>query len=66
METEQYKLEIDKYPLILTAKDIAQILKVSKPTVYEIMKRTDFPLLNINPKRVLKEHFFEWLIRNTK
>lgn len=53
------------YPLILTATELAEILKISKPTAYELMNRTDFPLLKIGRcKRVLRDEFFEWLSSN--
>lgn len=53
---------VEGYPIVLTAKEISQILKVSKPTAYELMNRSDFPLLRIGRcKRVLREEFFEWL-----
>ncbi|WP_391204402.1 helix-turn-helix domain-containing protein [Psychrobacillus sp. L4] len=54
--------EIGKYPLVLTAKEISLILKISKPSAYEVMKRNDFPLIKIGRcKRVLREEFFVWL-----
>ncbi len=56
------KINEDDYPLILTAKEISQILKVSKPTAYEIMSRKGFPLLRIGRcKRVIRDEFFGWL-----
>ncbi len=57
------KDEIGTYPLVLTAKEISLILKISKPSAYEVMKRSDFPLIKIGRcKRVLREEFFVWLI----
>lgn len=54
--------EIESYPLVLTAVEISQILKISKPTAYELMNRRDFPLIRIGrSKRVLREEFFLWL-----
>ena len=38
------KRNIEDYPMVLTAKEIGEILKVSKPTAYELMNRSDFPL----------------------
>ena len=60
---------VEDYPLILTAKHIAEILSVSKPTVYEWMKHEDFPVLPIpgRIRRVHRDEFFDWLInRNRK
>lgn len=66
MKKSEHKMIIkeqeENYPLVLTAKDISQILKISKPTAYEVMNQTDFPLLKIGRcKRVLRIEFFNWL-----
>lgn len=54
--------EIEDYPLILTAKEVSEILNISKPTAYELMRNKDFPLLRIGRcKRVIREEFLEWL-----
>ena len=54
--------EIDSYPIVLTAIEICKILKISKPTAYELMDRNDFPLIRIGRcKRVLRDEFFLWL-----
>ncbi|MBD8033041.1 helix-turn-helix domain-containing protein [Solibacillus sp. A46] len=53
---------LEDYPVILTAEHIAEILMVSKPTAYELMEQTSFPLIRIGRcKRVLKDKFFDWL-----
>jgi excisionase family DNA binding protein len=52
----------EDYPLILTAGHISEILSVSKPTAYELMEQSSFPLIRIGrSKRVLKNEFFNWL-----
>lgn len=52
----------ENYPLVLTAKDISHILKISKPTAYEMMNQSDFPTLKIGRcKRVLRDEFFKWI-----
>lgn len=57
------KNDIDSYPIVLTAFDISKILQISKPSAYELMKREDFPLIQIGRcKRVLREQFYLWLI----
>ncbi|MFJ7932950.1 helix-turn-helix domain-containing protein [Sporosarcina sp. NPDC096371] len=56
------KNDIDSYPIVLTAVDISEILQISKPSAYELMKRTDFPLIKIGRcKRVLRDQFYLWL-----
>ncbi|MGM9987704.1 MAG: helix-turn-helix domain-containing protein [Bacillaceae bacterium] len=55
-------INVEDYPIVLTAKEISEILKISKPTAYELMNRSDFPLKKIGRcKRVLRDEFFEWL-----
>lgn len=50
------------FPLILTAMHISEIMHVSKRVAYEIMERSDFPLIRIGRcKRVSKDAFFKWL-----
>jgi excisionase family DNA binding protein len=51
---------------ILTAQDIAKILKVSRSTAYEIMERNDFPTIRIGRnKRVMSHEFMTWLEAQT-
>lgn len=53
---------IEDYPTVLTASDIAEILLVSKPTAYAVMEEKSFPLIRFGrTKRVLKKEFFNWL-----
>lgn len=55
-------MERKDYPLILQIKDIQQILGFSKSTTYEITKETDFPLLQINKRKIVyRDEFFSWL-----
>ena len=56
---------IQDYPMILTAAHISEILMVSKPTAYELMEHSTFPLIRLGRnKRVQKEAFFNWLQLN--
>jgi predicted DNA-binding transcriptional regulator AlpA len=56
------RTEKESYPLVLTAVDICEILQISKPSAYELMDRSSFPLIKIGRcKRVLREEFFLWL-----
>lgn len=51
---------------ILTAQEIAEILKVSRATAYEIMDREDFPTIRIGrTKRVMVHEFKAWLTNQT-
>jgi len=61
VEHRMKQIEIDSYPIILTAIEISEILKVSKPTAYELMDKHGFPLIKIGRcKRVLRDEFFLW------
>lgn len=52
----------EDYPLILTAKEISEILQISKPTAYQLMEVSNFPVIKVGRcKRVLRDRFFEWL-----
>ncbi|MDN4607961.1 helix-turn-helix domain-containing protein [Sporosarcina highlanderae] len=57
--------EIESYPIMLTANEISEILRVSKPTAYSLMDLQGFPLIRIGrTKRVLRDHFIEWIVKN--
>jgi excisionase family DNA binding protein len=59
MQTMQTK---EQYPIVLTAKHVAEILGCSLRIAYEIMERPDFPLLRIGRhKKVNREAFFRWM-----
>lgn len=59
------RAEIESYPLVLTAIEVSQILKISKPTAYELMNRKDLPLFRIGrSKIVLRDEFFLWLSKH--
>lgn len=56
-----------QFPLVLTARDISEILQISKPSAYELMNQSDFPLLRIGRcKRVLRDQFIIWCINHQK
>ncbi|WP_417897221.1 helix-turn-helix domain-containing protein [Bacillus haimaensis] len=53
---------IDDYPIVLSAKEISEILQISKPTAYELMNHSYFPVIKIGRcKRVLRDEFFKWI-----
>ena len=52
----------DHYPVVLKASDVAEILGVSEPTAYKLMKEENFPLFQYGRiMRVLRDEFFNWL-----
>jgi len=50
-------------PLLLTAADITVITGLSKPIVYELMRRQDFPSIRMSAKRIVvpRDAFRNWL-----
>lgn len=53
---------VESLPLVLTPKDIAKVLQISRNTTYELMHRKDFPTLKIGKQyRVNREQFLNWL-----
>ncbi|MED0736272.1 helix-turn-helix domain-containing protein [Aneurinibacillus thermoaerophilus] len=62
-QTVQKPKTIEDYPLVLTVKDICEILSISKPTAYELFKQKGFPTLQIpgRIRHVQRDAFFRWL-----
>lgn len=54
------------YPLVLRAKDVSEILHLSKDSVYNLLHRSDFPAKWITPHKVIvyKTVLREWLESN--
>lgn len=53
----------DELPLILNARDVANILGISLTAAYRLFDRKDFPTIRtgIRRKLVSREAFFDWL-----
>lgn len=55
-------MQKNDYPIILTSLEISEIMRVSRRIAYEIMERSDFPLIRIGTsKKVNRDKFFDWL-----
>lgn len=61
-------MNIEDYPFVMNASQLAKFLQVSRPTAYELMRRTDFPSIRIlvtdtsrGSVRVLRDDVVEWL-----
>lgn len=51
----------DEKSVFYTPEDLVEILHSSKPTVYKMMHRRDFPLIRVgNRLRVYKNAFEKW------
>jgi len=56
----------DNRPSCYTVKDIQQILNVSRPVVYELLKKGHFRVLKIGEKYLVpKRSFDDWFFGKT-
>ncbi|MCL2357385.1 MAG: helix-turn-helix domain-containing protein [Defluviitaleaceae bacterium] len=47
---------------VITVAEAAEILGVSRPTVYDLCERSDFPALRIEKRKlILRQKFMLWL-----
>lgn len=53
----------EDYPMVLSARQVAEIMGVSRPTAYMYMNLTGFPRINLPGTilRVGRDQFFQWL-----
>ena len=57
----------DELPLLLNAKQLADLLGVSDSSVYELIHEDDFPSLRIGKRIVVpKEELRKWITAHTK
>lgn len=59
------RTKYDELPLILNARDVADILGISLAAAYRMFDRYDFPTIRTGMRRKLvsREAFFDWLNR---
>ena len=54
--------DFEELPLTLNAKDIADVLGISKSYAYNLFYRKDFPTLTIGKRKIVrKDKFLLWL-----
>ena len=52
----------ENYPMVMTAKHVAEVMGVSLRIAYQVMDREDFPLIPLfRHKKVNRDAFFKWL-----
>lgn len=52
---------------ILSAKDIQNILGISRGTAYNLFSRRDFPTIQIGKRKLVSsQRFYEWLDKQTR
>lgn len=65
MNESNYK-SYDELPLMLSVREIAKVLGISKTSAYELVRSKGFPVLKIGSRMVVpKEKFCEWVEQNT-
>lgn len=53
--------------LALNASEVVAVIGVSRPTVYELMRREDFPVVHIGSRKLVPRAKLEaWLERQTE
>ena len=57
----------EELPLFLDAKEIIDILKLSRSFVYSLMRNGDLPTIKVGKRRlVIRDQFIEWMNRYEK
>jgi hypothetical protein len=52
----------DEFPILMDANDVQRVLRLSKPKIYQIMNRSDFPIIELGKKKFTnKDYFQSWL-----
>ncbi len=53
----------EELPVILTVKDVQQVLGISRVTAYDLVKSEGFPCIKVSERRlvIVKEKFIQWL-----
>lgn len=53
--------------LVYSVSEVGQLLGVSRPKVYDLTNRSDFPVVQVGRRKLIpKKEFEEWLSRETK
>lgn len=58
----------DALPLMLTVKDLANVLGIALPSAYELVKRVDFPAIRVSDRRIVipKDALQKWVNHQTE
>lgn len=53
----------DDIPLYLTAKDVSEILGISRSLTYKLLKKPDFPAVVIGERKIMipRDKFLAWV-----
>ena len=60
------KEPLETMPDVMDAKQLAEVLRISKAGAYNLLNSPDFPTLRIGGRKlVMKHHLLEWLRSRT-
>lgn len=55
-------IDVEELPLVLSVKQVSEILGISLPFCYELFRSKGFPSIRISKRWVVKkDQFFQWL-----
>ena len=58
---------LTNYPDVLTAKQLEEILHISRAGAYNLLNRHDFPTLHVGGRKlVAKDKLLDWMESNTQ
>lgn len=53
--------DFNSLPIVLSIKDVMEVLRIGKSQAYELARRKDFPKLPIDkPIRIPRDEFLKW------
>ncbi len=62
MKDQKIYTSFDEIPVTLSAEDVASVLGISRANAYRVMRRADFPVLQIGSRLLVnKTKFIEWM-----
>lgn len=63
MAVAEMGIRTDDIPAVFGSRELAQILGIGESTARELMRRADFPVIAVTPRkrRVYKPQFLAWL-----
>ena len=66
--SEKLSKTFEDLPICLSVEAVAKILNVNKTTVYTLVRRKDFPSIQVSRRRIIipKDALQEWLCNTAK
>ena len=62
MKDQKIYTSFDEIPVTLSAEDVASVLGISRANAYRVMRRADFPVLQIGSRLLVnKTKVIEWM-----